>query len=373
EEAELARHRPSTAVPLADCYVALGDLLHGAELYHVVIPEKPARFWVRPDYNAQKSAKKKAADLDARIPTVRFEPDDDYDELEVEVGGHILADPEMPKQIQADVSIPIVMRAKGYRERTEKIVFNERERRTVRVHLEPLVPRKPRAATDASGAPTWLGVRYRGVVIPKFLMNAFADGGRSLAVPGGGLTLTVPTASVDVIISLGYFSYRMADAPFKGKGTPDTEWELISSNLQALTASVDLMWRIPLDEKKAWTFRVGGGIGAGWMFLGDMSRTQAYPADGKVGDPYTYLPCKGPNNPRGTFRYCNTLDKDASRYPGYTEPSWFNHGVRPLIYPWLVLPEIGLTWKPTPRVAIDLETGISLSGLLTSLGIRFAL
>lgn len=373
EEAELARHRPSTAVPLADCYVALGDLLHGAELYHVVILEKPARFWGRADYNAQKSAKKKAEDLDARIPTVRFEPDDDYDELEVEVGGHILADPEMPKQIQADVSIPIVMRAKGYRDHTEKIVFNERERRTVRVHLEPLAPKKPRAATDASGAPTWLGVRYRGVVIPKFLMNAFADGGRSLAVPGGGLTLTVPTAGVDVILSLGYFSYRMADAPFKGKGTPDTEWELISSNLQALTASVDLMWRIPLDEKKAWTFRVGGGIGAGWMFFGDMSRTQAYPANGKAGDPYTYLPCKGPNNPRGTFRYCNTLNKDASRYPGYTEPNWFNHGIRPLIYPWLVLPEIGLTWKPTPRVAIDLETGISLSGLLTSLGIRFAL
>ena len=374
EEAELARHRPSTAVPLADCYVALGDLLHAAELYHVVIPEKPARFWGRADYNAQKSAGKKAEELDARIPTVRFEPDDEeYEDLQIEVGGQLLADPDIPKQVQADVSIPIVMRAKGYREQTDKLLFNERERRTVRVHLEPLVPKAPRAGAAAAPSSTWLGVRYRGVVIPKFVMSAFAEGGRSLAVPGGGITLTVPTASVDVIISLGYLSYRMANAPFKPKGTPDTEWELISSDLQAITASVDLMWSIPLDARKAWTFRVGGGIGAGWTFLGDMTRTQAYPANGKAGDPYTYLPCKGPNNPKGTFRYCNTLDKDAARYPGYTEPNWFNNGIRPLIFPWLVLPEIGLTWKPTPRVAIDLETGISISGLLTSLGVRFAL
>jgi hypothetical protein len=372
EDAELARHRPSNAVPLADCYVALGDLPRAAELLHVVVAEKPARFWVRTDYNAKKSATKKAEDLDARIPTVRFEPDDDYDDLEITVGGHVLADPADARQVQPDVSIPIVIRAKGYRDHGDKLVLNERERRVVRVHLEPVVPKKPHPAPDAAGS-TWLGARYRGVVIPKFVMNWVAEGGRSLAVPGGGITLTVPTSSLDVTISLGYLSYRMADAPFKPKGTPDTEWELISSDLQALTASVDLMWRFPLDAGKVWTFRLGGGVGAGWTFLGDLYRVQAYPANGKVGDPYTYLPCKGPNNPKGTFRYCNTLDKDAARYPGYTEPNWFNHGIRPLIFPSLVLPEIGITWKPTPRFAIDLETGLSLSGLLTSLGFRVAL
>jgi hypothetical protein len=372
EEAELARHRPSTAVPLADCYVALGDLLHARELYGSVAAEDPARFWVRADYNAQKSAMQQAVDIDLRIPTVRFEPDDDYEALEIEVGGHVLADPDAPRQVPADVSIPIVMRAKGFQDHTDKLVFKESERRTVRVHLEPLAAKKPLVAV-ASATPTWLGVRYRGVIIPKFVMNAVAEGGRSLAVPGAGITLTVPSGGVDVVISLGYLSYRMSNAPFKPSGTPDTEWELVSSDLQALTASVDLLWSIPLDADKHWTFRVGGGLGAGWTFLGDLYRTQAYPTNGKAGDPYTYLPCSGPNNPRGTFRYCNSLDKDAARYPGYAEPNWFNHGIRPLIFPSLVLPEIGLTWKPTPRIAVDLETGISLSGLLTSLGIRFAL
>jgi len=372
EEAELAHHRPSTAVPLADCYVALGDLLHASELYRAAVTEKPARNWVRADYNAQKSAAQKAEEVDARIPTIRFEPDDEYDDYEIEVGGHLLEDPGAPQQVSADVSIPIVMRAKGFQDHTDKLVLNERERRTVHVHLEPLTAKKPHAAVAAS-APTWLGVRYRGVVLPKFVMNAVAEGGHSLVVPGAGITLTMPSGGVDVVISLGYLSYRMSNAPFKPKGTPDTEWELVSSDLQALTASVDLLWSVPLDANKIWTFRVGGSLGAGWTFLGDLSRTQAYPANGKAGDPYTYLPCKGPNNPKGTFRYCNSLDKDAERYPGYTEPNWFNHGIRPLIFPSLVLPEVGLTWKPTPRFAVDLETGISLSGLLTSLGVRFAL
>ena len=108
-------------------------------------------------------------------------------------------------------------------------------------------------------------------------------------------------------------------------------------------------------------------------FLGDLTRTQAFPSGFKPGDPYTYQKCNGPNDPRGSFRYCNTLDKDAAHYDGYAEPSWFNGGIRPLIFPWLVLPELGFTWKPTPSIAVDLEGGVTLSGFLTGLGVRVGL
>jgi hypothetical protein len=181
------------------------------------------------------------------------------------------------------------------------------------------------------------------------------------------------TGEVDVMVGLGYMSYRKGETPFKGKGTPDTEWEFVSSTLQALLASVDLVWSFPLDAKKSWFFRLGGGVGIGWTFLGDLHRVQAYPKSGKPGDPHAYAKCKGPNDPRGTFRYCNTLDKDASHYGNFAEPNWFKGGVRPLVYPWLVLPELGITWRVTGRVAIDLEAGASLSGILTGLGLRFAL
>jgi hypothetical protein len=176
-----------------------------------------------------------------------------------------------------------------------------------------------------------------------------------------------------VTFALGYLSYRMGQTPFKPHGEPDTEWEDDTSSLQALTATVDLMWSFPLDAAGDVSFRVGGAAGLGWMFLGDYYRVQTYPADGKIGDPSTYLLCKGPNNPRGTFRYCNALDKDATHYPGIPEPDWFHHGIRPLVFPWLVLPQLGLSFRAASNVVIDVDTGVSISGILTSVGFRVGL
>ena len=68
----------------------------------------------------------------------------------------------------------------------------------------------------------------------------------------------------------------------------------------------------------------------------------------------------------------NRLDKDATHYGGYTEPDWFHHGIRPVVFPWLVLPQVGLSWRVAERVAIDLDTGLSLSGFTTGLGLRVA-
>lgn len=370
EEAELARHRPNTAVALAGCYVATGELIRASELYHVVIADKPARYWVRADYNAQKAAKQKAADLDKRIPTLRFRTEIDYQELEIEVGGHALADVDAEKQIAPDVAVEVVARAKGRKPFRDKLVLTERERRVVTLRLEPLAPPEPPKRPIPT---TWIGARYRGLIIPRFLFNTFADGGTNLLVPGGALTVTTAASDTDVVVSLGYFSYRMGETPFKAKGTPDTEWEHVSSDLHALTLSIDLLWSFPLNASKTWLFRVGGGAGVGWTFLGDIRRNQVYPKSGKPGDPANYTKCKGPNDPRGTFRYCNALDKDANHYGDYVEPDWFHGGVRPRIYPWLVLPEIGLTWRVAHAVAVDLEVGASLSGILTGLGLRFGL
>ena len=370
EEAELARHRPANALPLADCYLVLGEIVQASELYDAIVADKPQRFWLGADYNAVKAAKKKAADVGARLPTVRFEGAEPYADLEVQLDGRALLDPAAPKKVAPDVSIPLIVKARGRKELRDKLILNEGEHRTITLRLEPLAPSKPAAPTTAG---TFLGARYRGLLIPRFVMNIAADGGRFLVVPGAALTLTVPSGDIDVMISLGYLSYRMGDTPFKPKGRPDTEWEIVSSDLQALTAAVDLLWTIPLDAAKRFSFRVGGGVGVGYTFLGDLRRTQAFPGNFKPGDPYAYRKCDGPNDPRGSFRYCNTLDKDASHYNGYAEPNWFNGGVRPLIYPWLVLPDLGLTWKPTPGVAVYLEAGLTLSGFLTGLGMRFAL
>jgi hypothetical protein len=133
-----------------------------------------------------------------------------------------------------------------------------------------------------------------------------------------------------------------------------------------------MRWNIPLDARQRIFFRIGVGIGVGWTFAGNIVRTQAYPTSLVPGDPYTYQPCQGPNNPRGSFRYCNQLRDDAKHYGGYAEPSWFKGGFRPLVYPWIALPIVGMSFRPTPRVAIDVDIAPSIAGLFTSAGVRVA-
>lgn len=371
-EAEKLRHRPTTAVALADCHVAMGELRKAADIYHTVIGEKPQRFWVRGDYNAQKAARKKSQDVDVRIPTLRFQTLAPYEDLVIEVDG-AAADIRDEMQVSPDVSIQVVARAKGRKERVEKVVLTEGERRIVVLRLEPEEARPKKSARDGARPTSWLGARYYGVVIPRFVMNIVADGGRSLPVPGGGLTFTTQASDAEITVGLSYLSYRMGDTPMKPKGQPDTEWEMTSSTLQALVAGVDLMWSFPLDDAGTVSFRIGGGAGVGWMFLGDLRRVQSYPKDGQPGDPRTYAKCAGPNNPFGSFRYCNALDKDASHYPGYVEPDWFHRGIRPLVFPWLVLPQLGFSFRPAHSLIIDVDAGVSLSGILTSVGFRVGL
>lgn len=393
EEVELERHRPSTAEALAGCYASQGELVRAAELYRVVGAEKPIRGWTRDDHNAKYRSKKKAAELDARLPSIKFKVSEDYEDLEIELDGRPVTSPNEPRQFLPDAEVTITARAKDKKEIEETITLSEGERRVYIITLEkadPKAPPKPKKASGASGASgsggsssIALGARFRGMIIPKFLMNAFGDGGTTMFAPGGDLTLTAALPDVDIAVSLGYSSYRMGEVAWKPSGRPDTEYEILQSDLQAMLATVDLLWNIPLDKLGRVSFRVGGGIGVGWTFAGNLYRTQAYPESLLAGDPYRaqpvsadpseYVKCAGPNAPLGTFRYCNQLDKDAAHYGGYMEPSWFDGGVRPLVFPWVTFPQVGISWRIAPRLTLDIDGGLTISGFMTAAGLRYEL
>jgi hypothetical protein len=389
EQAELARHKPSTAMALAGCYVAEGELIKASDLYHAVADEKPNRAWKRDDVTAQKSAAKKAQDVDARIPTLRFEAVAPYEDLEVSLNGKPVGDLDKPKQVTSDTKVHITATAKGKKPLADDIVLAERERRTYSLRLEPKGKGKGGGAAtatpggeeapgekppeDKAAHPIWVGARFRGVILPKFVQRLFVDGGRELIGPGFGGFVAIPVGGVEVIPSLSYVDYSLADTPFKGKNAPDTEWEIDSSTLKALLLEVDLAWNIPLDDEKNWNVRLGGGVGLGWAFAGDLFRTQAFPRNLKPGDPYTYEKCKGPNDPLGSFRYCNTLDKDAKFYNGYKDADWFHGGLRPTIYPWVVLPEVGISWRFLPHFAAEASFGVTITGFVFGGGVKYSL
>ncbi|WP_437970353.1 hypothetical protein WMF04_14120 [Sorangium sp. So ce260] len=488
ESAESQRHRPSSAVPLADCYAKQGDLLKASEIYHTVAGEKKEPGYTGRDVAAITAAKKKAAQLDVRIPTIVVAPAEPYEGLVVEINGEAISDPSTPQRFDPGKLLVIVARAEGHEDTSQKITLKEKQRREIKLRLKPKpgakkpppkpvatkppeekpvatkppekkpppkpvatkppekkppkpvatkpekkpppkpvatkppekkppkpvatkpleepAESKPRVAAGPEEeakppvempAPTppsvrkqrnvWLGAGFRGFFVPQVMFELFGEGGRHAFFPGGDVSLSTRLGQFDLVFSVAYARFRLHETPFKPKGHPDTDYEIIESDLQALQADARLVWNIPLDRDERFAFRVGAGLGVGWMFMGELYRTQAYPGDAVPGeqssfvpgDPYRYVKCRGPNNPAGSFRYCNQLDYDGDHYPGYAEPSWFTRpkgrpqGLKPVVYPWLLFPELGLAFRPWDRVAFDLRVGASVTGPLAALGIRFAL
>jgi hypothetical protein len=383
QKAEAAQHRPTTAAALARCHVALGELFLGWEIYDALSSEKPARDWTPDDHVAKKGAAKKAEELDERLPRVAVKVTPKTVDALVQVAGREVKDTSIPVRAPPDEKIEVRVTAEGYEPFVKSLVLSEGEIQTITAALEPekakggegagkpdVGPKaKPVPAGD-TGPEIWLGAKFRGLLMPTFVMNIVAEGGTTTYWPGGFVTMTARVGDVDLVPAIGVTSYALVPTPFKPHDTPDTEWERVESDLVALTLLLDVMYVVPLDAKEEGTFKIGAGFGLGWAFAGDVYRTQTYPRDGKEGDPSQYEPCKGPNDPAGTFRYCNQLDKDADRYGG-PDKSWSDGGVRPVVFPWLAFPMMAFGYRPLDDLALDLELGITLNGFLTGAGARY--
>jgi hypothetical protein len=408
EEAEAESHRPVTAAALAACRLSLGDLLLAYDLYTALADEAPQRSWTRDDRDAHARADELRDRLEARLPRVSFDVTPRGLDLEGAVAGRKVTNFRRSVRVAPDEPVHVRIAAEGYAPYEASLVLEEGEDRVVRVNLarsraasefdtiseegessraddgdgdrdddDPNADaRRPNASGGERPGPRrpthWLGARYRGMLVPEAVMDVLMEGGRTTYWPGGALTYTADVGDVELVTSLQVMQNFLSSTPVKPKGTPDTEWELIESDIWSGVLALDVLYRIDLDDAGDVGLRLGAGIGLGLIVAGDLRRWQSYPANGKPGDPYAYLKCNAPNDPAGTFRYCNQLDKDATRY-GTPDASWFSGGLTPTIYPWLVLPEIGLAIRADDDVSIDFDVGLMPSGILSGVGVRFGL
>lgn len=196
----------------------------------------------------------------------------------------------------------------------------------------------------------FVGARFRYVIIPKFMMHLFGDGGTTVGIPAFGPEFSVRRNGFEYTFSLMYAIYNMDPTPFKAKTDPDTSYEIVDANLKALYLSSDFMWSADFDPKLSFVYGAGAGLG---IVFGDIHRVQAYPPAG-VTDPYQYQPCVRPGVPNGA--YCGN---DNDHYGNFTEPSWANGGSKPIVFPWLSL-NTGLRFKPSRHAVIRLDVGWNL-------------
>lgn len=246
--------------------------------------------------------------------------------------------------------------------------YLDRERpRAAEPSADEKKPLPPPAWQDVSEPPKgtrqfWFGVRYRGTVIPKFLMNAFLGGGATVFSHSPGLELEIRKDGKAIIPHLSFAEYGMGDTVFlTGSGDPSrvNDHFFVNSTLKGIYAGADFLWSRRLHRILELEYGLGFGVG---VLFGDVVVNWVY-ADPKgqlVGLAGQALsPCEA-TGPRG----CNAIDHSNSsvtRVGRYVEPNWASGGVVPLVYARITLPIVGLRIRPLRDLELRTQVGLSLT------------
>jgi len=207
----------------------------------------------------------------------------------------------------------------------------------------------------------FLGARYRGIIVPKFLMSAFgADGGANVYVNGFGPEVGVRRDNFEYSLSAWWAGYSLKETPFKASTDPVQAWEKVESDINMIFLTSDFMWTSPVSPEFGINYGIGGGIG---LPFGPLYRREIYPGPGSnPNDPSTWTVCKSAGE--GGGGYCEEGPKE--------EPNWFNGGSKPIVFPWLTA-QIGFRVKPHRNFVARFDAGFGTSGFFLGLGADYGL
>ena len=220
----------------------------------------------------------------------------------------------------------------------------------------------PEEPEEKSSVRYFIGGRYRAIIVPKFVLNIFGDGGENLFFPAaGGVEFSIHSPKMEYDIALWYAGYGFDNMLFKGSNEPEKAWEFIDSTLKTIYGTVDFLWLA--DMAPGLDFTYGFSLGLGVVF-GDLIRTQAYPDPPRS---QNYRRCPGvisPPLPGSDF--C----KEGEHYD-YSEPNWFNNGSKPVVFPWIAV-QTGIRYQ-IGDIATRLDLGFGTSAFFLGLAVDYAL
>ncbi len=224
----------------------------------------------------------------------------------------------------------------------------------------------------------FIGARYRGTVIPKFMMNLFVDEGATVYSNGIGIELDIRKDAFSLIPAISYVEYGTGDIMFLQKGKDRTNagnWSYVNSSLKALYLTVDLLWSTPIHKNVDFEYGFGTGVG---IIFGDLvnnwvSFAPAGAGDLKNGAGVGFNKCQTVGA-QGSG--CNKLDhqnSDTDKVGNYVEKSWFSGGSVPNIFLHLAIPQLGFRFKPVKQFESRLGFGFSLTGFWFGLSADYGL
>jgi len=225
----------------------------------------------------------------------------------------------------------------------------------------------------------FLGARYRGTIIPKFLMNIFVDGGKTLYSNTIGAELDIRKDGFSFIPSITYTEYGTGGpVMFLEKSKPDTanNWSVVDSSLKGIYLNADLLWSTKVHENLDIEYGVGVGLGA---IFGSLGTNWVYE---KAGGPYSadngkqYAPCVTEADDPSSTKACQKSshsNASVAKVNGYEEPSWVNGGSKPNVFINLAVPQFGLRFKPLKEMVARLTVGFSITGFFFGLSADYGL
>jgi hypothetical protein len=211
----------------------------------------------------------------------------------------------------------------------------------------------------------FIGVRWRDIVVPGFMIRIFAEGGPdAVNVFSIGPEFTYRKDGLEIDGALTYADYSMNAFLFKDKDDEVYAFERVSSKMKVIYVTVDVLFEVWAEEKGRFSFLIGGGVGFGGLF-DELKRNQVYPRAGGTADtddPSQFDDCRGPSDPNIPVSDGEWCDNDNEHYGDYDEPSWANGGSKPVIVPWLAVPQFSFRYKPVKQLQVRGDVGWSLSG-----------
>jgi hypothetical protein len=239
-------------------------------------------------------------------------------------------------------------------------------------------PEEPWDVTNTREDPNkrylFLGLRYRGTIIPQFFENIFVDQGKTIYSNSIGLELDIRSHGLSTIPWIEYDDYTTGNILFHQKGNDPTDaafYSVVKSSLKAIYVGLDERWSINLVPDKL-DYELGFGVGIGGVF-GDLHNGWVYQtANGSLsanvnGQTLNFAPCPSQNGQRG----CNVTDHQnatVAKVNGYVEPNWFNGGSVPTIFPSISLVPVSLRYKPLKMLEMRVSLGIQLTGFFFNIG-----
>jgi hypothetical protein len=235
------------------------------------------------------------------------------------------------------------------------------------------------ADAEAGGSPVelpgktymFVGARYRAIIVPKFMINLFGDGGKTVVVHGFGPEFSFRKNAFEYNLSIWYAGYGMDDTPFKAKDDGEKAWELVNSQLKSIFLTADFLWSQDFSPEFALNYGLAGGFG---IIFGDLYRVQARPgsasADGNTGA--GFVRCSGAGDPNDVLKGGGFCDDSNQHYANYPEKSWTDGGSKPILFPWFVL-QTGVRYKPHKNFAARFDAGFGTSGFFLGLGLDYGL